>query len=374
MALNLVRNSKVYFTTNVGATDGVVAASGHTNTTTFELQVMDGFSFSQNTNTDTVTVSEAGSTPTRGQRSFNTSLAPVDFSFSTYIRPYKVTNVQAEEYVLWNAMCSSTGNAWTPGTTTSTVSMANSNSNQLQKFGLVFVIDNVTYIVDNCVMNQASLDFGIDAIAMIAWSGNGGVIRKLGTNIASTLSGTPSVGTFTAGLTGSFFPKYTAAPFIANKLSTANIIQGATTYAVALTGGNLTFNNNVTFLTPENLGIVNTPITYFTGTRAISGSVNAYLKTGSTTDTGALLSAMLNDTGNTAPNYALNISIGGSAQPTRVDLSMPTSSLSIPSIDVQQIVSTTINFTAQGSTTGAVGGAFDIAQANELTVGYVGVV
>lgn len=364
MALNLVRNSRVFFTSNVDSTTGVVAATGFTSSNTYELQVMDGFSFSQNTNTDTVTVSEAGSTPTRGQRSFNTSLAPVDFSFSTYIRPYKATNVKAEEGVLWGALTSVTGNGWTEGTSSATISLANSNANQLQKFGLIFIVDSVTYVIDNCVMNEASIDFGIDAIAMIAWSGNGGTLRKLATSVT-----TPTAGTFATGLTGTYAQKVTTAGFLANKLSTATITGGGTTYVVALTGGNLTFSNNVTFLTPENLGIVNTPITYFTGTRAISGSVNAYLKTGASTDTGALLAAMLADTANTAPNYSLSISIGGGGT-TRVDLSMPTCSLTIPSIDVQQIVSTTINYTAQGSVGGTAGSAFDIGAVNELSGAY----
>ena len=86
MALNLIRNSRVFFTTNLDSSNRV-AASGFTDTNTFELQVQDGFSFSQNTGTETVTLNEAGATPIRGQRSFNTSLEPVDWNFATYIRP-----------------------------------------------------------------------------------------------------------------------------------------------------------------------------------------------------------------------------------------------------------------------------------------------
>jgi hypothetical protein len=86
MALNLIRNSRVFFTTNLTSSNNV-AATGFLNTNTFELQVQDGFSFSQNTGTETITLNEAGSAPVRGQRSFNTSLDPVDWSFATYIRP-----------------------------------------------------------------------------------------------------------------------------------------------------------------------------------------------------------------------------------------------------------------------------------------------
>ena len=73
MSFNLIRNSRVFFTTNVNSS-GTVLLTGLTKTNTFELQVQDGFSFSQNTTQETVTVNEAGATPVRGQRSFNTSL------------------------------------------------------------------------------------------------------------------------------------------------------------------------------------------------------------------------------------------------------------------------------------------------------------
>jgi len=104
---NLVRNSRVFYTTNVNASTGIVAASGFTTGNTQELQVLDGFTFGQTSNADTITISEAGATPTRGQRSFNTSLGQADFSFSTYIRPEKATNVKCEESVLWNSLLGS---------------------------------------------------------------------------------------------------------------------------------------------------------------------------------------------------------------------------------------------------------------------------
>jgi len=106
MSFNLIRNSRVFFTTNVNSETGVVATSGFTDVNTRELQVMDGFSFSQNTTAETVTLNEAGASPVRGQRSFNTALEPVDFSMSTYIRPADGgVNITAEEAVLWNGWC-----------------------------------------------------------------------------------------------------------------------------------------------------------------------------------------------------------------------------------------------------------------------------
>jgi hypothetical protein len=559
-SFNLIRDSRVFFTTNVD-TFGVVQSSGflsgaYGTGNTWEIQVQDGFSFSQNTTTETVTLNEAGATPNRGQRNFNTALEAVDFSFSTYMRPRDAGAViDAEEGVLWNAMfsaapipaitlsgvtytglsgtfsctsnssiavgnivnisgtatggsavtglspgiyyiiatnnptnftlsssaggpalsslgggTSTTGltfthtvvagaNAWQPGANSAVCSLTNSGKHQLQQFGLIISLGGTTFVIDNCVMDSATIDFGLDAIASIAWAGKGSTLRQLGnsptlsnntstsvvtfTPSTSTLTGltvnnttgsfncasnsTLAVGgavvvpsgasaaltagtyyvistsgptqftlgatptsvigvtttvasisgvsfTYTApgSLTGTANWKNTSAPYLANKLSTVyldeGIGSGSTQYTVALTGGNLTFANNVTYLTPANLGVVNTPIVYFTGTRAVSGTMNAYLRTGST-NTAGLLASMLNSSAtSTDPAFYMKLSIGGgSSAACRVDIEMPAVMLTIPTVATEQVVSTTISFTAQGSSSSA----FDIEQLNEATITYV---
>lgn len=93
MSINLLRNSKVYFTTNVGTADpnvGVInydSAFSAASVNTWEIQVLDDLSFNQTTAVETIAVNETGTAPIRGQRSFNTALNPVDFNFTTYMRP-----------------------------------------------------------------------------------------------------------------------------------------------------------------------------------------------------------------------------------------------------------------------------------------------
>lgn len=385
-SFNLIRDSRVFFTTNVD-TYGVVNSTGFASGAygtgnTWEIQVQDGFSFSQNTTTETVTLNEAGATPNRGQRNFNTALEAVDFSFSTYMRPRDAgTSIDAEEGVLWNAMFSSTAipagtattNAWQPGANSATCTLVNSGKHQLQQFGLIIILSGTTFVIDNCVMDTATIDFGLDAIASIAWAGKGATLRQLSTTITPTVSG--SVVTLTGGgFTGTNTANYknTTAPYLANKLSTValdtDIGAGGTAYTVALTGGNITFANNVTYLTPANLGVVNQPIVYFTGTRAISGTMNAYLRSGSG-NTASLLASMLSNSATaTNPAFYMKISIGGnSSATTRVDIEMPAVMLAIPTVATEQVVSTTISFTAQGSASNA----FDIEQLNEATITYV---
>ena len=372
MSFNLIRNSRVFFTTNVDAETGIVAASGFTPTNTREIQVLDGFSFTQNTTSETVTLNEAGTTPTRGQRSYNTALEPVDFSMSTYMRPADGgTNITAEEAVLWNAMFATAaignvGAAWTEGTTAATVVVNNSQSHQLQKFGLIIVVDGVSYIIDNCALDTATIDFGLDAIAMIAWTGRGSALRQQ----AGLTATTGATVTFGGGLTGTAKGKDVAAPYIANKLSTLTVKAGidgtGSTYNLAITGGSLTISNNLTYLTPANLGIVNRPFTYFTGTRAIGGTLNCYLRTGAANSAGLLSDMLANSTTDVDPAFYVQIEIGGASNPTRVEFEMPAAVLTIPTVTTEQVISTTINFTAQGS----IAGDFDITQSNELEVRY----
>jgi hypothetical protein len=558
-AVNLIRNSRVFFTTNIDSFGRVKigaqadASAPMTTANCFEIQVLEGMSFSQNTTVDTVTLNEAGAAPVRGQRSFNTALEPVDFTFSTYIRPHNTGSlVTAEEQYLWNAFggaanLGAAGAAWTSAASTGTVGFTNSNKHQLLPFGLIILFDNAGYVIDNCALDSATIDFGIDAIAAIAWAGKGSAIRVL--DGASATSASPVVfanvspATPFAGSAGAntAHAKNTTARYITNKLSTLIVNDGindfvttaggavttvtvgtpgsgytsvptvafaaapsggvtatgtavlsggavtavavttpgsgyttptvtfsapqvaggttatgtvtvtsgaisaivitsggsgyttaptatlgnlgspttaavlgavtigtstitgvtintagsgyttapaitftggggsaaaataaiaanvGTVYTVALTGGNITFNNNLTYLTPANLGTVNLPITYFTGTRAITGTINAYLKTG-TLETGGLLSDLLAGSATTVdPKFTINVQLGGpSTNATGVEIKLPAAMLQIPTINTEQVISTTINFTAQGFA----GTGYDITESNEATIVY----
>ena len=73
----------------------------------WEVPVLDGFSFSQSTNQSEISLSEmqgADGLSRRGNRVFTDSLAPAEFSFSTYARPYQNTEHGGVEEVLWAVM------------------------------------------------------------------------------------------------------------------------------------------------------------------------------------------------------------------------------------------------------------------------------
>jgi hypothetical protein len=480
MALNLIRNARVFLTTNVNAATGVYG--GHATTTsanTWEIQVQQGFSFSQATTTQNITLNEAGATPTRGQRAFNTALNPAEFSFNTYVRPNVAAGlVEASEKVLWNALLNNgpvnTANAgvFTSATTTTTttdglitftttgfvpgtlvvgsyitvtgfpsastdwtgviqltaiptattvvgryvnkpstvyaaptaanikfyagsgwaagfgvagggatsscslISTVGTDVHQLQKFAIIVVADTQTYIINNCALDQATIDFALDAISSIAWTGKGTAIDATLTTPTLAAIGT-TVATGTTSVLG-YTSITVAAAYIQNKLSTVTLISNiggvaGTSYTLALTGGSLQIQNNLNFKTPQNLGVVNTPIGYTTGVRAISGNIQAYLRTGTAGDAGSLLSSILAASATaTDTKYRLQVEIGGSANGTRLEFETDGAMLSVPTIQTQDIVSTQINFVAQGTNQGATP-SYDQVQGNELTVRYFSV-
>ena len=93
MAINLSRNTKMYVST---------VNTEFSNSNTFEVPVLDGYSFSQDVETQNITLSEAGCTPARGQKIFNTALNVVEVEFPTYVKPYDDgTGTNCVEQLLW---------------------------------------------------------------------------------------------------------------------------------------------------------------------------------------------------------------------------------------------------------------------------------
>jgi|TARA_B110000908_G_scaffold56219_1_gene68444 hypothetical protein len=365
--------------------------------TVWELPVLDGFSFSQATNSSEITLAEMESTggvSRRGRKQFNDSLAPAEWSFSTYVRPFKsagaadaaaaitakkadstANNVHAVEEVLWalfSGPAAYTGFTFTDqfasDATDLNIDFSESNKSTLGTADIFFVLGNANkkvYKIAGCVVNEASLDFDIDGIATINWSGMGSEI------IDDTATGIPTA-TVAEALTATN-------NFIRNRLTTLTVVpttQNPTgdgsneleaSYALTLTGGNITMSNNVTFITPEEIGLVNTPIGHVTGTRSVSGSMTCYLSkdTGLNTHSSDLWQDLKAITNVVTNSFALNFQIGGTASGTpRLEVTMPTCHLDIPTHSIEDVIAVETGFNALPST---------IDGTNEATITYHGI-
>lgn len=77
-------------------------------TNIWEIPVQNGYSFSQTTNTSTITLNEmsdATGKSRRGQRAFNDSLSPAEWSFETYARPVLTGGkMRVADEILWASL------------------------------------------------------------------------------------------------------------------------------------------------------------------------------------------------------------------------------------------------------------------------------
>ena len=357
----------------------------------WELPVLDGFSFSQATNTSEITLAEmesAGGVSRRGRRAFNDSLAPAEWSFSTYVRPFIASgtvagggaddsaNHHAVEEVLWALMVGdatytapvdATSDAdftgFTYGTSATTIDFSNSNKSTLGTASIYFTLGNAnkkTYKITGCVVNEASVDFEIDGLATINWSGFGSDIQEASEPTA----------TVTEAITAT-------SNFIRNRLSILEVAPTSTdpdgdsvnelaaSYDLTLTGGNITISNNITFITPEELGIVNTPFGHVTGTRSVSGNFTCYLNedTASADQSTDLWEDLKSITNVVTNSFALTFKIGGATAPY-LKATMPTCHIDIPTHSIADVISLETNFNALPST---------IDGTNEAPLEYKGV-
>lgn len=377
-------------------TNGSPSGLTFVSTNVWEIPVLNGFSFTQTSNTSEVTLNEmsdSAGVSRRGRTMFTDSQAPADWSFDTYVRPTIASTLhRSVEEPLWANFVANnayTGGVWgtntvNPVSTTSQdIKFTNSNKTELGKFDLVFVTGGAStatafdtgtgavagtaygvkmFRVYDASINEVSISFDIDGIAMLSWSGNGARLRDFGPIFSVDAA-------IRTGMTQS-------TNFIRNRLTQATVIRkdfaGATltTYNITLTGGTITINNNLTYLTPEVIGTVNTPLGHITGTRSVSGSFTCYLD--STADgSGDLWSDLTEDTTATRNYFDLTFYIGGAsgtadvARAPGVAISIPKAHVTIPSTDISDVISLSVEFNALPT---------DLGTADEIDlIRYIGV-
>ncbi len=394
----------------------------------YKIPVLDGFSFSQATNATEVTLNEmatAAGVSRRSRQMFTDSYAPAEWSFQTYIRPFKsggagsggehsaVAHHMVEE-PLWNALAGSgavgaSGTALTADGTDANIAFTNSNKVALDTFDLHFEMGSgkanpTIYKIEGCVVNEVSIDFDIDGIATANWSGMGKIISDVASMPTATIDeGTAAADTnnfirnrltdltvtndvvtdtvdgavsssvsvtldngsalikagqvvsgtgVTAGTTVSAISSTTltlsAAMSIADGATLTFSNAGMTdTYTLTLTGGNITISNNMTFLTPETLGIVNQPLGHVTGTRSVSGNFTCYLNTPSSGNSSAdLFEDIIESTSVITNSFDLTFTIGGTGNTPRVVANLNNCHLEVPTHSIDDIVSLNTTFHA----------------------------
>ena len=367
--------TKLYFSRDTKVIAHVPMAAAATKNMYYDIPVLDGFSFSQATNTSEITLNEAQSTSgvsRRGRAMFNDSYAPVEWSFSTYMMPFTsaggtqgtagkgdATDGDHREVseALWAMFFGQTVNAGLVSDATNLdVVQTGANKATLGVFDLYFIlgasqaaaaytyttgaatVNQMIYKIADCSVGEASFDFDLDGIATVNWSGNGKLITE-----EATLDLSSSTALIYEGVSNT-------SGFIRNRISDLTIVGDPgdisdVTYTTTLTGGNISMSNNLTYLTPETLGVVNQPLGHVTGAKSVGGNFTCYLDNASATSSAEFYEDLVEATSDIKNEFSLTFDIGGSGTPHCL-ITMPTAHLEVPSHSIDEVISMETNFHA----------------------------
>ena len=311
-----------------------------------------------------------------------------------------------------------TSESFTSDATDLDINFYDSSRASLGTFNLYFVFSDrsagrLLYKLKDAVINEASIDFDIDGIATVNWSGMAGQIQEVPTGLNAgqftaqdtfpnpgaagaiwidtndsdkfyiSTSATNAAASWYAVIdegstdTGNFIrnrlTNLTLAPETAFKAATTftNAAGSSdsyeTDYSVAITGGNVTISNNISYLTPEELGKVNQPIEHVTGTRTVTGSLTCYLASSdaATNRSRDLFADLVSDVNTVINKFAITLAVGGTdTTKPRFQIIMPTAHLEIPSHSIEDVISLETNFHGLGT---------GVSEGDEVTLKYIGV-
>lgn len=302
------------------------------NTNTVQLNVID-FSFNQPSNIELISRNTLSPTQDRIVDPYASILAPVSFSFTTYVNPLVDTNVTSPEEYLWVSLMGS--DTVTSNSTSSTFDFADGNVQELQNLTLWFdqpLNSEGNYRIDNAVIDTATIVFDIKGITQIQW---------LGRALSMTEDNTPPTSTDRTGMT----------TYLKNKWSTIALEVNAINYTLALIGGRIEINNNNTFYGRTQLGQTTIPIGHYTGNRVISGNLDFYMAAGSGSSKAVelfdtILSNITSTTYETTYTADITINMGGATAPN-LQLNIPQAILGMGRLGFSGVTSVSIPFTAK---------------------------
>lgn len=324
MALYYKRNTDIYISKASDSSAGI--------SNTVKLNVKD-FSFNQASNIVNVGRDTLDPLQERIVAPYVSIVAPVTFSFTTYILPLVDTNVTSPEEYLWTSLM---GDDTIPGksnSTTSTIDFADGNVSSLHELTLWFDNPNQSegnYRINNAIVDEATISFDINSIAEIQWRGR--ALSIIEDNI-------PPNATDRTGLTN----------YLKNRLSTITTSVNGTSYTLALTGGEIRINNNNTFYGRNQLGETTVPTGHYTGNRLVTGNLDFYIKSGVNQSVDLLNVLRTNASNSTYESTYLadiDIKIGGNIAPY-VQVSVPQALFDIPQQNFDEVISMSIPFTAK---------------------------
>lgn len=321
MSFILERNAQLYVS-NV--------TSGWSSANTDRILLKQGFSYEVDKVVASYIREGIQSDISRVPKHFSEKEPLVKFSFSTYINP--IAGVSCSERYLWQGLSDTSG--FTPGASYLEIDFTNTNTatSKLLTIWVAFENGNV-YRLENCVIESATIDGDIKAIAAIEWSGTATSITNLGLASGNT-------------------PAHTSQPFdncVINKFSTLDLTFNSTPYTIPLIDVNIDIKNNINYVYRNKLGEIASIVGHYTSSREVMGDFSGYLKLASD----LLLTDIRNLAASLEDNTAqVTIYLGHSSN-AHVRFIMPNAVLDIAEYEFTDSATIRIPFKAAESTNGA---------------------
>ena len=118
------------------------------------------------------------------------------------------------------------------------------------------------------------------------------------------------------------------------------------------------FSVQLTYLTPETLGVVNQPLGHVSGSKSIGGNFTCYLDNASATSSAEFYEDLVEATSDIQNSFSLAFDIGAGSAPYCA-ITMPTCHLEVPTHSIEEVISMETNFHALPS---------DFDSTNEISV------
>ena len=326
MAVFLQRSTDIYISKTTFASADA--------TNTVKLNVKD-FSYNRNSNMELVGRETIDPSQVRAVKPHIQNIAPVNFELTTYVTPVDgIVIVSPDEYLWLSLVGDSTGLSYTANDFT--IDFSSGNVATLPNLTIWFDNSDNTegnYRIDNAIVDSATINFDINGITEVRWSGRGLLLSE-------------------DNVPPAFTDRTNQTNYIKNRLTVTSLLLDGNTYDLALTGGRVTIDNKVQFYGRSKIGKTTVPVGHYTGNREISGDLQVYLKSGTNSSVDlfrAINSNAQSDFYEAVYIADITVNVGGTTVPY-LEFDIPQALLNIPRIDTREIFKINVPFVAQEET------------------------
>ena len=313
MTVILSRDSELYLST---------VDVDFTEETTTKLRLLDGYKMTQGSQINSYSTFRNAVAPSRVETKYVKDLDLVSLEFDTYCKTSLYGGVaESSDYLLWDSF---TNHGLTKNATKMEIDFLSSSTNIFPTLFIYVVMDNDVFKLSDCYVESATLPIDINGIAKVSWS-----IKAL---TYEKVASAPNVYKDRTEVTG----------LLKTRLSVMEFNRQTQDYHLPLLSGSVTIKNDIVMLS--------TPVVYAqlaenrrirVEARSVNGTISAYLRTGKARSFG-LLESMLTSiaTINDLTNITINI---GGLTGRRVAINLPQTIISLPAINLRDVVAVDIN-------------------------------